>query len=590
MIIESPIARNMSMKVAANRFLAITCALIVPLCALAVRPVVEMGINDDWSYIKTVQLLAQTGHIIYNGWAAPILGWQLYIGELFVKLFGFSFTIVRASMLLIAMATAYLTQRTMVRAGIREWNAALGTLVLITSPLFLPLAFSFMTDVPGLFSITLCLYACLRALQADTDRAAFAWICFAAISNAIGGTARQIAWLGVLIMVPSALWLLRRRPRMLLKGSLLYIGCLVFIFASIHWFHQQPYSVPENLVREHITLSSLKKLSNSMLRAALETAVFLLPILLLFIPAVPRRNRRAIMFLIIGSALCILLALAQIYRHKFINWLAPYIGNYVTIYGLLDDVSLHGQRPIVLNFGVRLFVTTLLFASLLSFFAILFTCFSKPSPSSDIPAHISWYQLGVLIGPFTMAYIALLAPRAAIYQLFDRYLLPLLMLAILVILRYYQEQIRPLIPAAALVPIAAFAAFSVAGTHDSFALFRARLDAVNELRSAGVPRTAIDGGFEYNGWNQIEIAHYINDPKIPVRPGDHFRSSFKDSFGVCPPILFDNFSVVTPQYAMAFEPTSCLGRASFAPVTYRAWLGPHFTTIYVVKVGRPTNH
>jgi hypothetical protein len=548
-----------------------------------------MGINDDWSYIKTVELLAQTGHIVYNGWATAMLGWQLYLGALFVKMFGFSFTIVRTSMLLVAMATAYLTQRTMVLAGIRDWNAAVGTLVLVTSPLFLPLAFSFMTDVTGLFCIVLCLYACLRALQAETDRAAFAWICFAAVSNAIGGTARQIAWLGVLVMVPSTLWLLRRRPRFLLAGSLLYFACVTFVFVSMHWFHLQPYSVPESLVRERITFGSLTKLSNNLLRAALDIPLFLLPILLLFLPAFPRGNRRATVFLAFASTVGVLFALAQIHRHRLMYWLAPFVGNYVTIYGLLDDVSLHGQRPIVLNFGVRLLVTTLLFASLLSFFALLFTRFRKPSSSSDIPAQISWYQLGVLIVPFTMAYIALLLPRAAVNQLFDRYLLPLLMLSILVILRFYQEQVHPLIPAAALVPIAAFAAFAIAGTHDSFALFRARLAVVNELRSAGVPPTAIDGGFEYNGWNQIEIARYINDPNIPVQPGDHFRPSFKDSFGVCPPILFDNFSVVTPRYGMAFEPASCLGQARFAPISFRTWLGPRFTTIYIVKVGQPVD-
>ena len=176
-----------------SRFPAIACALTLPLCALAIRPVVEMGVMDDWSYIRTVQALAHTGHIVYNGWSASILGWQLYLGALFARLFGDSFTIIRLSTLLVAMMTAYLTQRTLVRAGICEWNATIGTLGLVLSPVFLSVTFSFMTDISGLFCIVLCLYACLRALQAETDRAALAWICFAAISNALGGTVRQIA-------------------------------------------------------------------------------------------------------------------------------------------------------------------------------------------------------------------------------------------------------------------------------------------------------------------------------------------------------------------------------------------------------------
>lgn len=54
-----------------------------------------MSLNDDWSYIWSARLLAETGHIQYNGWATAMLGWQLYLGALFIKIFGFSFSIVR---------------------------------------------------------------------------------------------------------------------------------------------------------------------------------------------------------------------------------------------------------------------------------------------------------------------------------------------------------------------------------------------------------------------------------------------------------------------------------------------------------------
>ena len=56
---------------------ALFCALAVLLCELVSRPYAEMGISDDWSYIRTAQVLAATGHIAYNGWGAPMLGWQL---------------------------------------------------------------------------------------------------------------------------------------------------------------------------------------------------------------------------------------------------------------------------------------------------------------------------------------------------------------------------------------------------------------------------------------------------------------------------------------------------------------------------------
>ena len=577
------------MRIASGRIYAVLCALTLPLCALAIRPVVEMGVMDDWSYIRTAQTLARTGHIVYNGWATAMLGWQLYLGALFAKLFGSSFTAVRLSTLLVAMATAFLTHRTLVRAGIREWNATLGTLALVLSPLFLCATFSFMTDISGLFCIVLCLYACLRALQARTDQSALAWICFAALSSAIGGTARQIAWLGVLVMMPCTLWLLRRRPRFLLAGGLLYIFCVAIIFAALHWFHKQPYSVPEPLVRADFSRRTIPMFAKGIIGAMLETPLLLLPVLILFLPVFPWKNRRAVTLLSIVCAACLLFGLLLLRHSGLSAWLAPWLRNSITIYQFMDSKTFHSDRPVILGTGVRFLLSSLVFISVLSFFAFLSTrkknLFSETQ--IDSPLQISWYHLGVLFVPFTLAYFALLLPRAATNELFDRYLLPILTLSMIVILRLYQEQVQPSLPAATLLGIAIFAAFGIAGTHDSFALLRARLALANELRAAGVPPTAFDGGFEYNSLVQIDLGRFINDPKIPILPGDSFHASVKDSYGVCPPIFVDNYPVLSPRYSMAFDPTVCLGPSGFAPVVYRTWLGPHTNTLYIVKVGHP---
>src|ERR1017187_4220937 len=129
-----------------------------------------MGIDDDQPYILMAQKLAATGHIVYNGWEAAMLGWQLYLGAVFIKLFGFSLTTVRMSTLLVAMVLAFVLQRVMVRANVGERNATIGTLALVLSPLYLMVSVTFMTDIQGLFAIVLCLYGCLRALQAAAPR------------------------------------------------------------------------------------------------------------------------------------------------------------------------------------------------------------------------------------------------------------------------------------------------------------------------------------------------------------------------------------------------------------------------------------
>jgi hypothetical protein len=386
-------------------------------------------------------------------------------------------------------------------------------------------------------------------------------------------------------MVPSTLWLLRRRPRFLLIGRLLYLICVAFIFSALHWFHQQPYSVPEDLIQGRVRLGLFIHLIANVGRLVLEMPLLLLPIVLFFIPAVPFSNRRAIRVIAIGGSVAIVFRLIQALRHKAL--LAPYMIDYITIYGIMTDAPLHSPGPIVLNVWVRILLTVLTEASLVCLIAILLTRTKKQWANPDLSQTISWHDLGVLLVPFTLCYLALLLPRAFFDQIFDRYTLPLMLLASIFVLRFYQEQVRPRLPAVALVPIGIFAAFAVAGTHDCFALLRARMAAINELRAAGIPPTAIDGGFEYDGWNQIQLARYINDPRIPLRPGDHFRPSRRNSFGVCAPFYLDSFSVTSLRYGMAYDPAACLGRADFPPVTFHTWLAPRSQTIYIVNIGQP---
>src|SRR5260370_12185196 len=184
------------------------CACIVAAGVLLTYPVAEMGFQDDWSYIRPALEFARTGHFVYNGWATAMLGWIIPWSALFIKVFGFSFTIVRLSMLPVTMACIYLFHASLVRFGISGRNAVLGALTLGLSPTFLPMAASYMTDVPGLFVIVLCLYLCQRAVAAHSDRAAILWLCCAAASNVAGGTVRQISWLGALVMGPYTAWVL----------------------------------------------------------------------------------------------------------------------------------------------------------------------------------------------------------------------------------------------------------------------------------------------------------------------------------------------------------------------------------------------
>jgi hypothetical protein len=281
------------------RIPALFCALSVLLCELISRPYAGIGICDDGPYILVAQKLAITGHVTYNGWSAAMLLWQLYLGAAFIKLFGFSFTIVRMSTLLVAVVLAFFLQRTLVRASISERNATIGTLALVLSPLYLMLSATFMSDIHGLFGIVLCLYGCLRALRAASTRAAVFWLCFAIATSGICGTSRQLAWLGVLVMVPSTLWLLRARRNVLLGGMAATLAGFLFILGCMLWLKHQPYILPEHF------LSSTTRggyLVHQFIHFFLDVPFLLLPIMVVFLPEI-RKSRRLVIAVVVAMTL-----------------------------------------------------------------------------------------------------------------------------------------------------------------------------------------------------------------------------------------------------------------------------------------------
>src|SRR5260370_4965644 len=347
---------------------AILCALLLAICTLASYPFAEMGGNDDFSYVRSAKALADTGHLVYFGWSSAMLGWQLALGAFFIKVLGSYFAASRASSLPFALATACLLHRTFVRLGLRETNATFATLTLVLSPLFIPLSFSFMSDIPGLFAIVLCLYLCLRAIDPPLPSRTVAWLLAAAISSAILGTARQTGWLGLLVIVPSACWLMRHRRLPIVLLTCVWFLCVNFTFACLYWFSRQMYTTVEGTDGMHFDPGHLFDVGLAALRVPLETAFFLSPILIAFaLPFLKERTR--IVYLSLAGVILFCAYLCLRPHSYWVGVVLPpatsAVGHYVTPLGILELPEI-GNRPLTLNFAVR---TALTVASYFAAFA-----------------------------------------------------------------------------------------------------------------------------------------------------------------------------------------------------------------------------
>jgi hypothetical protein len=457
------------------------------------------------------------------------------------------------------------------------------------SPLFIPLAASFMTDLPSEFVILLCTYLCQRAVAAGTDAKSIGWLAAAAATNIIGGTARQIAWLGILVIVPSTAWLLRKRRGVLIAGVAFWCLGVAFILACVHWLNRQPYSLPEEIFpKSKVPLTfMISRVGLDVVKEFFFLALLTLPLLLAWIL---RMKRLGLTWL---SLICVLTAAFQFSSFKMNRGyhLLPWVHDFVGDLGLNAGSRFSwflGRAPAVMNDRTRYVVSYIVMVIAVVFVVDILRVRKTPIKKSianwlkadpGVPSNQEFW----IIVPFVVAYFVMLVPRSVDSQVLDRYLFALLPIAILWVLQLYRKYFSQPLPAASYVALAGIAIFSVGGTHDWFALNRARLQAASVLHSSGVPDNKMMLGLDYDSRTQFKYFPAIAAPRARVPDWIYHASPRPDLPDDCVIWSWEMTPAVRPEYFVVFSPLPCLVPSDFAPISYHAWLPPFHRTIYIER-------
>ena len=555
---------------------ALLCSLATAVCILLVYPFADAPFGDDFSYTRTALDFARTGHFIYNGWATAMLGWQIPWGAAFIKLFGFSFDVVRLSTLPVAAFSVYLFHQILVRFGVGARDAILGCLTLGLSPLSFILSTTYMSDVPGVFAILLCLYMCQRAVVARLDRTAVLWLVFAGLLNIIGGTVRQTSWLGVLVMVPSATWLLRQRRGMLLAGVATTAAGALGVLSCIRWANHQPFFVPESIYVARRLIHPLS-LPGDFAKVFLCVLLLVFPITAGCLLFVARLKPAA--FLRIGALLCAVPAYASIHGghgaldHWRVPWLMPILPIWTS------------SLPARISTPVSVALTVLVPAAALIFFELVLASRRRPATPPAI-ASTSWRAALWLVGPFALAYLCLLVPRAFTSIIQDRYLLGIVPSAIILLLLLHRRTIAVSLPTISVAVLCLFAIYTIAVTHDVYARLRARHAAAQELIADGMPRTSFTEEFAPDLWEQLEVSGYINSWDMVSASGHYIANvppwPFPERCADSAPFFLE--PAIRPEYVIGSVPDQCSTPTRYAAVSYSAWLPPFHRTVQIGRI------
>ncbi|SRR6266566_1520005 len=577
MKVDTQVADNNSLTRCIDTRNAWACVGVVAAAILMIWPVAEMPYGDDTAYTYVALNVARSGHLIYNGWESALLVLHAYWGALFIRLFGFSFTCVRFSSLPFALGAVGFCYLLVRRAGLQAPAAVLATLLLGLSPLFLPVAVTFMTDVPALFFMFASLYFLSRAAEGTGNGPDYGWLALGTAMGFMGGTSRQAVWFVPLLVLPYLAWVRRRQTWFVISSFIAWSVIVGGITGLISWFNRQYYVIPQPSL-----FGELKNAIRTPLGELNATARLLLMLLLMCLPAaLPLVLRASVdtwrgaparkiivgtLFLGVVAAILIHPSLASI----------PWVASTLNWEGINGSAPMPG-RPVVLTKHIRVLVALVVYAAgcILAGELTNIRGLARRGLRRFLDPSGGQFALAAM-SLVSVVYFVMLLLRETDFDIFDRYLLPILPWVATVMLLWCGSDDRAGRMLKHATPVAwvlltVLASYAITSTQDFWALARARASATRKLEAAGVPRTSIDAGFEYNAWTQLMFNGQINSRWVVNPPG-----AYRADLGQTPAIL--------PLYRLEYEPTLESAPSEFGSVPYFSFMPPFHKRVSIDRV------
>ncbi len=469
-----------------------------------VNPLGEFPLNDDWSYSKSVLNWHKDGKYSIGDWPAMTLFTHLFWGLLFTKTFGFSFFILRASILVASIFGISVLFFLIKKITNQPLTAFVACLVLLFNPLYFNLSNTYMTDVSFNTLMLLCFYF---AHNFFTKQKINSFILFFVFSLLLVFT-RQFGLVAPVSFTIVCFFLKTDRKRFFIWALI----STVIIFLALKQY--------EDFLKQILNSNSAYKFSsgiNPILRVfwdnffdtfkaryatiGLHILVYTFPFSLAFAPQLLKNSK--LKTIVICAVISLLITFPIFNSENF-----P-IGNIFYNIGVgtetfFEALSQFKSRLTPHTFSqpfkdatqwVKLFCIA-------SNLLLIFLFVLKLNSLKKSVIKLNSFALYLLL--FMFLYITFLLITESYY---DRYHIPLITASIIAFAHLIKlEQIRTWI---IIAPIVALFYISVFGTKDYFTINTKRWEAYHYLtKNKHIHKDKINGGFEINCWNEGEYSYW----------------------------------------------------------------------------------
>ena len=497
-----------------------TIAILIGLWVLIIEiinPAGEFMINDDWAFVRTLQILISEGRFAPTGWGpswapgGPALLTHLIWARIFTYFWGFSLTGLRVSVLIIGIlgSVALLVLLKMSKAGVAE--AFWATLTLVFNPLFLSQSFTFMTDV----TFTSMTIFALLFLEFGVEHRKIYMLVIGLLFALLAILTRQ---LGIVIAIAFVLLCFIHPAGRAIgkwKASCLALGLAIIPWVAYEYYLSVVGSTPlsQHLVLQEMFLYPQVKgfpdyfmfLFEGLFTCGLTYVGFLISPVLALKYRLIFSWRPFRYFAVVFTGLFILFEAALI--GGIIDAPVKFCLNVIFNFGLgpvlLKDVYIMGvQRVPALPaawYYLAVYWAILAEAGCLQLMFRSLMRLSKAIVHQEHPDIAFLPALSLLAGLMYLGIIVLSGFH-------DRYLIAVCVFFIVWLISDRDPSDQPVFTSRALfagaVPLVVMIWFSVSGVHDFMALKRSQKEALDYLtQDIRVNPCNVDGGFEFNGYH-----------------------------------------------------------------------------------------
>jgi Tfp pilus assembly protein PilF/4-amino-4-deoxy-L-arabinose transferase-like glycosyltransferase len=469
---------------------------------LIVNPIGNFPLGDDFVYAQPVLSLLKNGtYKITNVYSAIVIA-QVLWGTLFCVPFGFSFTALRISVIVLGFAGTIIFYFLLNNFTGNKKLSLIGALLLLVNPIFFSLSNSFMTDVPFLSFVLFATYFFVKAIKKPELKYILPAVIFSVIATLI----RQM---GIVIPIAYALTQAIKNKPPLRQWAKYFLPAIVVLAAmgfTILWLNHGGSETPKFSGGPISTLLSKPNVIafNIFERSSIifyYCGISLLPLLLfsgynLFKDYTYHEKIRAGIFIAFFIP-CLMFGWSKFPIDDVGNIID---GCSIGPKTLRDAYILHLHDPGHMNTGIRYFLSiigltgaVLLLMNMVNLFTQLFQSTGKGKLFE-----ISFQHINLLL--FIAGYFLLICLPE---KFFDRYFLPLIPVITLLVISIVNPNwhFKRNMFLFSLIYIFLLSSFSSLATHDYLQWNRTRWETANYLtKELNIPAYRIDGGMEYNGW------------------------------------------------------------------------------------------